>query len=135
MFRLVKILNAGTNVPELFRLPATAETAYHEGDALVLTSGALTHATATSKPTYVAAADAAAGVDTVPVYAVTPDMIFEAPLSAAPTGLTVGSVVTLAVNSASAAYGVTATTTGGVATVVDLCHATASGDIVRVNFR
>ena len=38
MFRPVKILNAGTNVPEIFRLPATAETAYHAGDALVLTS-------------------------------------------------------------------------------------------------
>lgn len=136
MFRPVKILNAGTNVPEIFRLPATAETVYHAGDALVLTSGALTHATATSKPTYIAAADAAAGEATVPVYAVTPDVIFEAPLSAAPTGLVVGSAVTLAVDSSSsAAYGVTATTTSGVATIVDLCHAAASGDTVRVNFR
>ncbi|HBJ18270.1 MAG TPA: hypothetical protein DDY70_00780 [Clostridiales bacterium] len=136
MFRPVRILNAGTNVPEIFRLPATASTAYKAGDALVLTSGALTHAAATSKPTYIAAADTAAGESLVPVYAVTPDMIFEAPLSAAPTGLVIGSVVTLAVDSTgSNAYGVTSTTTSGVATIVDLCHAAASGDTVRVKFQ
>lgn len=99
MFRPVRILNAGTNVPEIFRLPATAGTAYKAGDALVLTSGALTHATATVKPTYVAAADVGADSTFIPVYAVTPNMIFEAPVTASPAALVIGSVVTLAVDS------------------------------------
>lgn len=136
MFRPVRILNAGTNVPEIFRLPATAGTAYKAGDALVLTSGALTHATATVKPTYIAAADVGADSTLVPVYAVTPDMIFEAPVTASPAALVIGSVVTLAVDgTGSNAYGVTATTTSGVATIVDLCHAAAAGDTVRVKFQ
>lgn len=136
MFRPVRILNAGTNVPEIFRLPVMADTVFHAGDALILSSGRLTHATETVKPTYVAAADAPENASTLAVYAVTPDVIFETPISASPASLTIGKAVTLSVESGtSAATGVTATTTNGVATIVDLCQAAAVGDIVRVKFQ
>lgn len=133
MFRLVKILNGRCNQPEPTKLGATASETYAIGEALVLSAGALTKCGATAKPTYIAGEDytaPASGARRVTVYPVSGDMIFEAPLTAAPTSLTEGSVVTLSDDG----LGVTATTTSGVATVVDLAGAAASGDRILVRF-
>lgn len=133
MFRLVKIRNGRGNQPEPEKLGATASETYTLGEALVLSDGALTKCGATAKPTYIAGEDYTApesGARRVTAYPVSGDMIFEVPLTAAPTSLTAGSVVTLSAD----ALGVTATTTSGVATVVDLTGAAASGDRILVRF-
>lgn len=133
MFRLVKIRNGRGNQPEPEKLGATASETYTLGEALVLSGGALTKCGATAKPTYIAGEDYTApesGARRVTAYPVSGDMIFEVPLTAAPTSLTAGSVVTLSAD----ALGVTATTTSGVATVVDLTGAAASGDRILVRF-
>lgn len=133
MFRLVKIRNGRGNQPEPEKLGATASETYTLGEALVLSGGALTKCGATAKPTYIAGEDYTApesGARRVTAYPVSGDMIFEVPLTAAPTSLTAGSVVTLSAD----ALGVTATTTSGVATVVDLTGAAASGDKILVRF-
>ena len=133
MFRLVKIQNGRCNQPEPQKLGVTASETYTLGEALVLTAGALTKCGATAKPTYIAGEDYTApesGARRLTVYPVSGDMISETAFTAAPTSLTDGSVVTLSADG----LGVTATTTSGVATVVDLAGAAAVGDKVLVRF-
>ena len=135
MFKLIKILNAGRNVPEPQRLPVTSGASYKIGCALVLSSGKLAHCSATTAPTYIAAQSLASGAgSTLLAYPVTPGMIFETTFSAAPTSIVAGNKLTLTVDSASNAVGVTATTTSGVATVYDMRGAAAAGDAVEVRF-
>ncbi len=54
MFDLRKIINGRQNNPEPEYLPTTPSEEYKEGEALVLTSGKLTKASGTTKPTHIA---------------------------------------------------------------------------------
>lgn len=125
MFDCKKILGGRINVPETEIHIAGA--AITEGMALSLTGGTLVKAT--GAPTHISLADAASG-EKVACYAVMPGMIFDVPVAAAPTSLKEGNKVTLATDG----LGVTATTTDGVATIVNLNGATAAGDIIQVKF-
>ena len=53
MFKLTKINNSRMNVPEPEYLPPTASESFVEGEALVFSSGKLTKATGTTKPTHI----------------------------------------------------------------------------------
>ena len=107
------------------RVPAAVGAAYAPGQALTVTDGAA--ATATGTPLYIAQGPTAGGL--VPCIRVQRDMVFQAPLSAAGTALRVGDKVTLSADG----LGVTATTTAGVAEIVQL-DGTAVGDTVKVRF-
>lgn len=118
-------------IPGFEYLPAAAITP-KVGMALVANSGNLAVATGTTKPTYISMAERDGAVtagDLIPVVRVQPDMIFEVPLSAAGTSLKVGQKVTIATDGLQ----VTATTTDGVAEIVEILG-TAAGDKVRVRF-
>lgn len=130
MFNLKKIENARINVPEPEYIDVTADEAVELGEALVLSSGKLTKCGATVTPEYIAMGSVGAS-DTKRVVAaarVTKDMVFEVPITAAPTSLVKGNKVTLHTDGLQ----VTATTTSGVVTVVDLNGATAAGDLIYV---
>lgn len=129
MFKIVKLLNARVGIPETLNVPVTSGVTYTAGTAVTLSSGAAVHCAATDAPKYIVAADADASKDAyVTVYPLLGDAIVEAPVSAAPTSLKIGNKVTLTVNTAGEAIGVTATTTSGVAEIYSLCGAAASGD-------
>lgn len=132
MFNLIKIENGRMNVPEPEVLEVTASEAVVYGEALVLSSGKLTKCGATTAPAFIAmgAVSAAATNRKVAVCRVEKNQVYEVPVSATPTSLNVGDKVTLHTDGLQ----VTATTTNGVATIVDLNGATASGDkiIVRI---
>lgn len=132
MFNLVKIENGRQNVGETVFLEVTASEAITKGEALVVSSGKLTKCGATAKPKYIALRDLSATATNrvIGVDPVTPGCIFETTFSATPTSLVVGSVVTLHTDGLQ----VTATTTSGVATIVNMLGATASGDKVAVKF-
>lgn len=125
MFIVKKILGARINVPEPEKHIAGA--AITQGMALTLTGGKLVAATGT--PTHIALGAAKADEE-VTCYAVLPAMHFEVPVTATPTSLKEGDKVTIA----EGGLGVTATTTSGVATIVDLNGAKASGDLIMVKF-
>ena len=132
MFRLLKIENARMNVPEPEYLEVTDGEAVAEGEALVLASGKLTKCGATAAPAYIAMGvkTAADTKRTIPVCRVEKNQVYAVPVTAVPTALKIGDKVTLYADGMQ----VTATTSGGVITVVDLCGATAIGDeiIVRI---
>ena len=99
-------------------LPATGSTAPSIGLALVLSSGKLSKASGTTKPSYICMMEAPAAVTAgtlIPVIRVEPDTVFECVNSASLSGVEIGAKVTLATDG----LRITATTTGGVATIVD----------------
>ena len=126
MFNLIKIEGGRINVfePQILTVGSSAVNA---GQALVLNAGKLTSA-GSGKPTYIALSAGAAGEE-ISVGRVEPNQVYEVEISAAPTSLVVGDKVTLAGGET-----VTATTTSGVAEIVSLNGATASGDKVLVRF-
>ncbi len=126
MFKLVKILNGRTNVPE----PEMhgKGPSIREGQACRIQSGVLTPASGTTVPDHIAL-----GADTekgVACYAITGDMIFEVPCSGDPSTLAAGDKVTIETDGLK----VTATKTGGVATVVSVNGAETYGDKILVKF-
>lgn len=114
-------------------LPVTGAEAVSFGEALVLSSGKLTKCGATAKPTYIAmgactGAEATAGA-LIPALRVSKEITYETKLSADSASIAKGTSYTLA----SDGLGITATTTNGVAEVVDW-DGKSSGDKVRVRF-
>ena len=131
MFRLAKILNSGVNVAEPCRIPADNNTIYHRGTMLKLSEGALTNAAATDKPTLIAIESKGKEGGTLLCSPISGNMIFECPIGSSPLSLRVGDKVTLHLNDGFA-VGVTATTVGGVAEIIDLNGAAVAGDTVFV---
>lgn len=113
--------------------PVTGAEAVALGEALVLSSGKLTKCGATTKPTFIAqepctGAEATAGKK-ICVMRVSKEVVYETKLTAAYSAIAAGAQVTLS----SDGMGITATTTNGVAEIVDW-DGKASGDLVRVRF-
>lgn len=136
MFNLTKIVNGRINVPEPEYLPTTASEAYVEGEALVLSSGKLTKASGTTKPTHIALKTYTAPAtdnEDLPVARIDKSMVFEVPVtySSNAVAIVLGSKLTIATDGC----GVTDVTTSGVATVVDTLDANkVAGDKVLVIF-
>lgn len=126
MFGLFKMDKA--NTPIIKQLPAAAAT-YNVGEVAVLASGVVTKASGATMPTYlVAEKGTKTTADTVSVIPIYKDQEYVTTLSTAGT-LTVGSKVTISSDSAE----VTATTTSGVATVIE-ATGSAKGSTVIVKF-
>lgn len=150
MFKLIKIEGGRINVFEPQKYPVIKTKDIHAGHALKLgTTGVLESCEGTTKPTFVALADNYYYVDGTKVYRdeiavgrVTADQIYETEVSAAATSLKVGNKVTIEASAAASGdtaaveggLRVTATTTSGVAEIVDLCGASVAGDKVLVRF-
>lgn len=112
-------------------LPAGAITP-KVGMAMTMSGGNLAAATGTTVPTYICMREqdtALTAGDLIPVVRVQKDTIFETELSAAGTSLKVGQKVTVATDG----LRVTATTTDGIAEIVEILG-TATGDKIRVRF-
>lgn len=102
------------------------------GMMLTQTSGLLAVASGATKPTYMSMCErgtACTSGELIPVVRVLPDTRFETTFSAAATSIKVGQKVTLHTDGLQ----VTATTTDGIAEVVEM-DGTASGSKVRVRF-
>lgn len=119
-------------VPSFEYLPCGAITP-KLGMALLQSSGNLAIATGTNKPTYISMIEkdsACSAGDIIPVLRILPDMVFGTTNSAAFSSINRGDKVTL---HASSGLQVTATTSSGVAEVVDF-DGTAAGSGVKVRF-
>lgn len=115
----IEYLPAGTITPKL-------------GMMLTLTSGLLAIASGTTKPTYMAMCErdtACTSGDLIPVIRVLPDTRFETTFSVSASSVKPGQKVTISTDGLQ----VTATTTDGVAEIVDM-DGTAAGSACRVRF-
>ena len=131
MFGLINNENGRALIPDAVVLQRNPSAAYAAGTALILSGGVAIAATDTKKPQYICCSNNAAndGSELV-AYAVPKNARFETTVTAAPASLKVGDKVTLSTDG----KGVTATTTDGVAVVVDLMGAKKSGDKIMVMF-
>ena len=135
MFKLIKILNSGANVPESVKLPKFTDICIKQGDAVILVDGGVTCCGESSRPTHIALQNADYSADSILCYEIHENMLFEAPLSENPTSLSIGSKVLLNIDGDNSAFGVCAgASSGGVATVVDLMGAKQAGDKITVKF-
>ena len=125
MFKLHHTDVYGT--PSAVLIPMTADVEY-EADLPLTSAGAI--ASGTTKPEYICL-EKVKGVagGKVAAYRILPQYTFETVLTASGTSLKVGNKVTLATGGA----GVTATTTDGVAEIVEI-RGTAKDDTVLVKF-
>lgn len=130
MFKLIKIENSRMNVPEPIVYEVADGEAVSAGEALVLSNGKLTKATAT--PAFIALSAKSADADDRQLYVsrITSDHLYEVAITAAPTSLKVGDKVTLSDDG----LGVTATTDDGCAEIVSLEEASDIGDKIIVRF-
>lgn len=131
MFKFYRNQN-GSNHEKYVELPTTASETYAQGEALVITAGAVTKCGATATPTHICGCDyvaPASGQKPLPCYPIMEGYELETTFSATPTAIVIGSKVTLDADG----LRVTATTTSGVAEVVKLLG-TASGSTVIVKF-
>ena len=125
---LLQSMDVGQTPPIEYR-QATADEDVVLGEALVTAStGLLTKCGATAKPEFMAVGPKDEQ-DIVPVVRVQDYQVWRTQLSAAGTSLKPGNKVTLETDG----LRVTATTTSGVAAIVEL-EGTAAGDGVRVRF-
>jgi hypothetical protein len=132
MFKLLKMENARLNVPEPEYQEAKVGEAIEMGETLILSAGKLTKCSGSTAPTHMAmGAKAAADTDRrIPACRIESNQIYEVPVTAAPTSLVPGAKVTIYTDGLQ----VTATTTDGVATVVDTNDAKVIGDKIIVRF-
>jgi hypothetical protein len=136
MFTLVKVLNGRTPVPEIVLMPTKAEETYVRGEALIVSSGAVTKCPTTSEPQYISEEDytaPATGQRAIRCFLVESNQLWEAPVdfSATPVALVLGTKLEIDTSG----LGVTDVTTSGVATLFDVLDADDDdGDTVIVRF-
>ena len=135
MFHLTKILNGRTGVPEPARISLTTAATVNYGTPVSIRGGTVTamSAASTALPTHLILKDASASREVLAA-PITDAMIFEVPLSAAPTSMTVGTEYQLSADGASLSATAVASGKRG-ATLVDKMGAVAAGDKVLVAFK
>lgn len=135
MFKLIKIINAGVNVPEPVALKKETSLFIEAGTALIKgTSGALSFCPSDEKPEFISIGRALAGEGEVSCYAVEDNMIFETRIAGNPSSLKVGDKIVLIEDDNGCTSYCSSVTTNGVATITDLCGAKESSDRINVKF-
>ena len=134
MYKLIKILNARTNVPETVRMTLEEDTAVMRGTAVCIKDGILSAFTekSTMLPTHVVLADA--NGKEILCYAVTPDMVFEIPVSVSPADMKVGTEYLLTENGSHLSATVASGSLRG-AHLMNKNGASQKGDTLLVSFR
>jgi hypothetical protein len=133
MFKLIKILGAGRNVPEPKTYSLSENVTLPYGTVAVLSNGKLTAANAasTTSATHLVLADTN-GKEAL-LARITPGMIFEAPLKGTPTALKADAEYALSEDGEGVSPTVVSGSVRG-ARLYDACGAKASGDSVLVYF-
>ena len=135
MFKLVKILNAGVNVPETEKFPCAKELSLDAGSCVLYDNerGELYVGTETSCPQFVLAKAVKKNDPFALCYRISPEMIFEVPVIGDPANLSPGMSVELMIESGHGAYAIS-DTDGGPAKIYSLEGASKYGDKVLVTF-
>ena len=135
MFKPVKIISSGANVPEPEYFCCDASLVAPAGVALISTpeDGILMNGEGL-KPFAILAKETKHGESEALCYRVTPSIVFETILHGNPKNLYSGARVKIYVDSDEFLCGVTDEFEDGLATIYDLCDATKSGDKVLVYF-
>lgn len=137
MFKLIKILNSPTGIPDYKMVNTEVTEKYYIGCALTLAEGAAVHcASGSTMPQYIAAEQLVSpNGELLRVFPVTPDMVFEVAVTTAPDEIYHGVRVNMAEyikNVYSLVSGTPAE--NGIAVVYDTCGAEKKGDKIQIRF-
>ena len=135
MFKLLKIMNAGVNVPEIENLNCDNTTIASAGSCVLFDKsyGQLLSCSSNDAPTHILVKNIEEGDTKALCYSILPQMIFETTLIGDPAPLYEGMGVKLALNSEGGAYAVS-DVEGSAATIYSLENARKSGDKILVVF-
>ena len=128
MFKYVRD-NGGRYEPVIKTIPANTAVSYNVGDALIITSGKAAKATGANKPEYICATTGT-GLSEIAVYLVLPGQEYKTTFAANGTSIAVGAKVTIHTDAAQ----ITATTTDGVAEIIEKHGTGAAGTEATVRF-
>lgn len=136
MFKLVKILNSGVNVPEPCRMAFADGTVIKAGSALTLAGGKVANCPSGTVPSYIALQGTECAKDgTILCYRIFENMLFETKAYSVISTFPVGNEVALYIDADGSAVGVNMESEGVGAIIVDTCAATKAGDKVTVKFK
>ena len=137
MFKILKILNSGTNVPEPEIFPCDVTIAAPAGSALSLNSdtGHLAIGEPYETPFCVLAEDHKSGTARAMCYRITPDMILEAPVFGDPLKLYNGAGIILHSDPKHGLCGVSDSEDTRIATVYSTNGAKKYGDKILIYFK
>ena len=135
MFKLIKILNTGVNVPEPEQLPCETNLALDAGACVIYDSASnkIYSGDQTETPTHVLIKESKPGDSFALCYRISPDMIFEVPITGNPEVLRNGMSVELSLRNGHGAYAIS-DIADGPAKIYSLEGATKPGDKVLVTF-
>ena len=135
MFHLIKILNGRIGVPEPERIPLSSAVTVEYGTPVLIKGGTLTKidASATALPSHLILADAKDAREVL-ASPITPEMVFEVPVNALPTAMTVGSEYLLSTDGKTVSATAVSSGKRG-ATLVSMAGAHLAGDNLLVAFR
>ena len=135
MFHLIKILNSRIGVPEPAKIALSTPATVRYGMPVLIKNGTLTpmSGSSTALPTHLILADGTS-VSEVLATPITPEMLFEVPLSVAPTGMKAEGEYLIAEDGMSLAATAVSSGKRG-ATLVNAAGAYAAGDNVTVSFK
>lgn len=137
MFKLVKILNSPTGIPDYKMVNTEVTEKYYIGCALTLSEGAAVHcANGSTMPQYIAAEQLVSpDGEMLRVFPITPDMVFEVEVTTSPAEIYPG----VRVNMTEYMKNVYSLVSGtpeenGIALVYDSCGAENKGDKIQIRF-
>ena len=135
MFKLIKILNTGVNVPEPELLPSEINLALNAGACVVYNSNSnkIYSGDPAEAPTHILIKELKHGDSFALCYRISPDMIFEVPLIGSPANVHAGMSVEFIIEDGHGIYAISDNDSGPV-TIYSLEGATKSGDKVLITF-
>ncbi len=135
MFKLLKIFNSGSNVPENIRMPIMNSNPAAPGTLLYLTSdGYVESGYNPSAPLFIAVEQVDESLTEVICYRITPDMLFEAPMFDGYDSAYTGSPLTPILTSDGFGGVKLAESEGEAAATLCYCVTVKSGDNVLLTF-
>ena len=120
MFKLIKILNSGVNVPDIITYPKDPNENIIAGPPMQIRDGSLVNCPENQVPLYMSVEDAVNGETTIDCYQIDSNMIFETYMYGNEENLKFGDKVILFVNDFGQATGLSEEKTAAVATVLDI---------------
>ena len=136
MFKLIKILNSGVNVPEPELLPCEANLVLDAGACVVYNSNSnkIYSGDQVEAPTHILIKGIKDSDKFALCYRISPDMIFEVPIIGNPASLHAGMTVEFALKDGLTAYAAS-DIAGGPAVIYSLEGATKSGDKILITLK
>ena len=135
MFKLIKIINSGVNVPELRTMNKDTNVSARSGELLKMNSaGRLTNCSYGDKPKYIAVSSAERNEPYVVCFEIMPNMLFESRLNGEPRDVSVGMKVSLEGDEDGYLSSVSSSNEYEIATIYDMTETKRYGDKIVVRF-